>query len=44
MLTGELGRDALLLYSTEKRVSSMHGNISLAKIFAHDFSRAICSL
>jgi hypothetical protein len=42
--TGVFGLDALSLYRTEKRFSSMAGNISSAKIFAQDFSNAFCSL
>ena len=42
--TGVFGLDALLLYKTEKRFSSMAGNISSAKTFAQDFSSAFCSL
>ncbi len=40
----QLKRDALSLYKTEKRFSSMAGNISSAKTFAQDFSSAFCSL
>ena len=43
-LTGVFGLDALLLYKTEKRFSSMAGNISSAKTFAQDFSSVFCSL
>ena len=43
-LTGVFGLDALSLYKTEKRFSSMAGNISSAKTFAQDFSNAFCSL
>lgn len=42
-LTGVFGLDALSLYNTEKRFSSMAGNISSAKTFAQDFSSAFCS-
>lgn len=42
-LTGELDLDALSLYRTEKRSSSIAGKISSAKIFAQDFSRAFFS-
>ena len=43
-LTGVFGLDALSLNKTEKRFSSMAGNISSAKTFAQDFSNAFCSL
>lgn len=43
-LIGAFGREALSLYRTEKRFSSMEGNISSANTFAHDRSRAFCSL
>ena len=43
-LTGVLGLDALSLYNTGNRFSSIAGNISLAKTFAQDFSSAFCSL
>lgn len=36
--TGVFGLDALSLYNTEKRFSSIAGNILSAKIFAQDFS------
>ena len=36
-LTGVFGLDALSLYKTEKRFSSMAGNISSAKTFARIF-------
>jgi hypothetical protein len=42
--TGVFGLDALSLYNTEKRFSSIAGNILSAKIFAQDFSCAFCSL
>ena len=42
--TGVFGLDALLLYKTQKRFSSMAGNISSAKTFAQDFSGVFCSL
>ena len=42
-LTGVLALDALSLYRTEKRSSSIAGKISSAKIFAQDFSRAFFS-
>ena len=41
--TGVLGLDALSLYKTEKRVSSMAGKISSAKILAQDLSKAFFS-
>ena len=43
-LTGEFGLDALSLYKTEKRFSSMAENISSAKTFAYNFSNAFCSM
>ena len=43
-LTGVFGLDALSLYKTEKRFSSMAGNISSAKTFAQDISYPFCSL
>mgnify|MGYP004641389603 CR=1 FL=1 len=43
-LTGVFGLDALSLYNTEKRFSSMTGNISSAKTFAQEFYSAFCSL
>ena len=46
-LTGVFGLDALSLYKTEKRFSSMAGNISSAKTFAQDnsigLSRLFCT-
>lgn len=41
--TGALGLDALSLYKTENRSSSIAGKISSAKIFAQDFSKAFLS-
>ena len=41
--TGALGLDALSLYKTENRSSSIAGKISSAKIFAHDFYNAFLS-
>ena len=41
--TGALGLDALSLYRTAKRSSSIAGKISSAKTFAQDFSNAFLS-